>query len=413
MKMGRRYYVRSGEGTPEYDYDTRIPFRFEGVDLTNGTIFFVDGIDDLENNTIVIKCRNCREEYSWDKKIVMEDQWTSGLCKECLLNEQKTSNSQDKIEYVRRILVIRDHTDNLVIPPKDQEWEIKFKNRVVKKCSREEVIAHYCYTEDQIKENFVKLKFILEEKWILIKFEESQIKDSNFEVCLVDQNSIFFKIIENMKVEKQIDRMISYENWKANNFEIFLILESECFEKTNQQVLDFLINKYPDSRSPRGSLWTLQGVRLLREYMNQIPKDFSREWEKWENTIRMMLRIRKILIPERLIIFKNNTLKQFSYQEIDALIKLDDKYFLIDAKYKGGNVNPEKIQIYMKALEKLSFKVIAALIITAEEGIVKRLDDKIYIIPSMWFSTIYDGKQEEKMLFRIKRAIDIADGNFP
>lgn len=66
------------------------------------------------------------------------------------------------------------------------------------------MIAHYCYTEDQIKENLNKLKFIIEEKWTLIKFEKSHIE--NLEVDLMGQNSIFFKIIENISGIYFLDR---------------------------------------------------------------------------------------------------------------------------------------------------------------------------------------------------------------
>lgn len=65
--MGKRYKVRTSEGTPEFEYDTKIHFKIKGVDLPNSTIFYVKGVDDLENNAIIIKCRNCNVEYSWDK----------------------------------------------------------------------------------------------------------------------------------------------------------------------------------------------------------------------------------------------------------------------------------------------------------------------------------------------------------
>ena len=72
----------------------KVPFKFKGVDLKNGTTFFVDGVDDLENNAIVIICRNCNEEYSWDKGSSTEDEWTSGMCKKCLLNEQNVQRNK-------------------------------------------------------------------------------------------------------------------------------------------------------------------------------------------------------------------------------------------------------------------------------------------------------------------------------
>lgn len=412
--MKKRYTVPYHEGTPEYDYDAKIPFRYKGVDLTNGKTFIVDGIDDLENNCIIIKCRACNNEYKWDKKNSSEDEWTSGLCNVCLSKEQKSAKPEDKIKEIRKLHAIRDHnTDKMVEPPKNRSWEIVFQNGVVKKCSKEEVISHYCYTETQIRENLEKLKVPVEENWNLTKFDESQINDPAFEISLIDHSSIFFKIIENFKFETVIERMTVYENWKRNNFDIFLIIESHLFDKTNEQVLDYLKAQYPDSRSPRGSNWTLKNVRLLREYMNQIPKDISREWEKWENTIRMMLRLRKILIPERLLIFKNVDSNKFSYKEIDALAKGKDEYFLIEAKYKGGDVNPDQAQLYIKALEKIGYNITAALYITAEEGIPKKIADNIYVLPSMWFSVIYDGKEEEVILARIKRAIEIAEGKFP
>jgi len=70
MKMSKRYYILSGKGTPEFDYDTKIPFKFRGVDLIDGITYDIDGYDDLKNNAIVFKCRYCNAEYSWDKKKV-------------------------------------------------------------------------------------------------------------------------------------------------------------------------------------------------------------------------------------------------------------------------------------------------------------------------------------------------------
>ena len=207
--------------------------------------------------------------------------------------------------------------------------------------------------------------------------------------------------------------MIGYEKWKIKNFELFIRLLSECSNKSNGQVLEFLNNEYLTTKTPGGSSWTIQAVRYLREYMDQIPKDISRDWEKWENTIRVMLQFRKILIPERFLVLRNDTLKQFSYKEIDALIKLDDNFFLIEAKYKGGDVNPEQVQVYVKTLDKLGYKITATLFITAEDGIPEKIADNIYVLPSMWFSVIHSGKQEEKMLFGINRAISIAEGKFP
>ena len=92
---------------------------------------------------------------------------------------------------------------------------------------------------------------------------------------------------------------------------------------------------------------------------------------------------------------------------------MKDEYFLIEAKYKGGDVNPDQAQLYIKALEKIGYNITAALYITAEEGIPKKITENIYVLPSMWFSVIYDGKEEDVILARIKRAIEIAEGKFP
>ena len=112
------------------------------------------------------------------------------------------------------------------------------------------------------------------------------------------------------------------------------------------------------------------------------------------------------------MIFKNEALKIFSYKEIDALIKIKDSYFIIDAKYKGGDVDPQQGEIYKRSLEKLGYSIEAVIFITAEEGMSKKLTEDIYSFPSMIFKVaVYEAKDEDKMLFGIRRFIGLVDKN--
>jgi len=121
---------------------------------------------------------------------------------------------------------MKDETIKLIIPPKDQEWEVKYPDGTIKKCAMEDVIPLFCHSEEELRERYERLKYAIQENWMLIRFEESHIED--FEINLVDKESIFFKIIKNRDLEEHFKRMIRYEQWKANNFEIFMRTLSEC-----------------------------------------------------------------------------------------------------------------------------------------------------------------------------------------
>jgi len=63
-------------------------------------------------------------------------------------------------------------------------------------------------------------------------------------------------------------------------------------------------------------------------------------------------------------------------------------------------------------LEKLGYSIEAVLFITAEDGMSKKLAEDIYTFPSMIFNVaIYEAENEDRMLFRIRRIIDLIDNN--
>lgn len=402
--MRNRYRVRSGENTPEYDYDMHFSFKFKGVDIETGSTFIVEAIRDLENDVIMIKCRKCHNQHSWKES--MEDQWASGLCQECLNKEQSTR----EINYIMRVAVKFDDLGRPVRPSRNKEWNVKFSNGSILECSKEEVVRYFCHSDEEIRERCDKLKHDITEQWTLIKFENIHIEE--FDIEFVDHNSEYTKIIENRAMDEETERMIKYETWKRNNFDILLELLYNWKDQEDNEILVLLKKNYPDSTTPGGAPWNLRSVKLLREYLNLIPKDVFEEWQKWEKTIIGMLQIKKILIPKRHIIFKNEALKIFSYKEIDALIKIKDSYFIIDAKYKGGDVDPQQGEIYKRSLENLGYSIEAVIFITAEEGMSKKLTEDIYSFPSMIFKVaVYEAKDEDKMLFGIRRFIGLVDKN--
>ena len=402
--MKIRYRVRSGENTPEYDYDMPFSLKIKVVDMETGLAFIIEAVRDLKNEVIIIECRKCHNQHTWKES--MEDQWISGLCQECLRKEQ----SAREISYIMRVAVRFDDLGRPVRPSRDKEWNVKFRDGREIECSKEEVIEYFCHSNYEIRERRDKLKHDITEQWTLIKFEEIHIEE--FDIEFVDHNSEFTKIIENRAMDEETKRMIKYETWKRNNFDILMDFLYNWKEQEDDEILELLRQNYPDSTTPGGASWNRRSVKLLREYLNLIPKDVFKEWQKWEKTIIGMLQIKNILIPKRHIIFKNETLKIFSHKEIDALIKIKDIYFLIDAKYKGGDVNPDQGLIYKKSLEKLGYSIEAVLFITAEEGMSKKLAEDIYAFPSIIFKVaVYEAENEDRMLSGIRSFIDLVDKN--
>lgn len=396
--------MRTGEDTPEYDYDMPVSFKFKGVDMETGETFIIDAVRDLKKGVINIGCRKCHNQHSWKEST--EDQWASGLCQECLSKEQ----SAREIRYIMRVAIKFDDLGRPVRPPRNKEWNVKFGDGSKIECSKEEVIKYFCHSDNEIRERCDKLKHDITEQWTLIKFKEKHLEE--FDIEFVDHTSEFTKIVQNRSMDEETKRTIKYETWKRNNFEILMDLLYTWKAKEDDEILELLRENYPNSTTPGGASWNRRSVRLLREYLNLIPKDVFEEWEKWEKTIMGMLQIKNVLIPKRHIIFKNEASKTFSHKEIDALIKIKDVYFIIDAKYKSGDVNPEQGQIYKKSVEKLGYSIEAVLFITAEDGMSKKLAKDIYAFPSMIFNVaIYEAENEDRMLFGIRRFIDFVDNN--
>ena len=57
--------MRTGEDTPEYDYDMPIYFKLEGVNMETGETFIIDVVRDLKKGVINIECRKCHNQHSW------------------------------------------------------------------------------------------------------------------------------------------------------------------------------------------------------------------------------------------------------------------------------------------------------------------------------------------------------------
>jgi len=268
---------------------------------------------------------------------------------------------------------------------------------------------YYCHDIDELNEKLDQMKYPIKDEWKIIPFNEKYIDHPSFRIEFIDADSQFFKMIQNVAIEQNKTSIITCEKWKFDNFEIFLFMIGEWREKSNHEILTLLTQSFPDSKSPNGKNWTIQAIKPLREHLNIIPKDSSRDWEKWELTMRRMFAKYDILDPRRCLIIKNIHDKTFCYKEIDALIKVLGEYYLFDAKYKGGTVDSQQLQIYINILEKIGFKIKAGIFLVANDGFIEKHGVKIYSISDMTFSIIFNSKNEEEVGKYINNLIKLVE----
>ncbi len=131
-------------------------------------------------------------------------------------------HSAREIRYIMRVAIKFDDLGRPMRPPRNKEWNVTFRDGSKIECSKEEVIKYFCRSDDEIRERCDKLKHDITEQWTLINFEEKHFEE--FDIEFVDHTSEFTKIVQNRSIDGETKRIIKYETWKRNNFEILIDL---------------------------------------------------------------------------------------------------------------------------------------------------------------------------------------------